>query len=97
MSYVIEFLNQTRVLGFFNESRVWVMSYGFCVRVSGFFSESRVWVMSYGFWVWVMKTEYGVIKTETPLNQIGPYWFCIFLLSVIYFSLSSPFGGKRTQ
>ena len=65
-----EFCDQTKVLDFLSDSGVWVMSYGFWVL--DFLSDSGVWVMSYGFWVWVMKTEYWVMKTETSLNQTGP-------------------------
>ena len=42
-------------------------------KVLEFLSDSGVWVMSYGFWIWVMKIEHWDMKTETPLNQTGPY------------------------
>ena len=36
MSYVIEFLNQTRVLGFFSESEIWELSDEFWLLVMSF-------------------------------------------------------------
>ena len=46
----------------------------FCdkTKVLDFLSDNGVWIMSFEFWVWVIKTEYSVMKTETPLNQMGP-------------------------
>ena len=45
----------------------------FCnqTKVLDFLSDNGIWVMSYLFWVWDMKIEYWVMKTESTLNQTG--------------------------